>query len=628
MKSSKINTLNFDDIPLSSLNDSIIIINNKGLIIQWEAAAEKTFGYKKKSVLNKHISILLSNFEKEKNEIIKHILSEQKLLQYETILLDSSLNPVNVKLDLIPNKNKSKTINEYILIIQNISNEKKLEKENQELLNFQDTFFNNINFGILIIDRDTNQILFANSFAKELLNIQISSTIWNFLDSSELEKAKQFFSINSDFNPNMPYEFRLFNPVNKTSFYVDAYFSKIYYQNRPCLLFAFYNTTDKKNYLNRLEATIKKQEFDSITKSRYLANMSHELRSPINIILGYLEILLSENYVHGEVREFLTYINKSAEHLLKTLNDILDLSKAEAGKLKLSEKPYNLIALMKSVLSLIEVMLIGKKIALDYNSSIESDAYFIIDAHNLQRVLLNILTNAVKFTHEGLISVNVKYQNGVLVFSISDTGIGMTESELAKIFTPFEQAHPEISHKYGGTGLGLALSKEICALWGGNIKIESQKGYGTTVTFTYPAKRTEETDETEAAVVSPNLEVLKTKRILVVDDQEYNHKLFKLMLNVADVETIFSGKLAINKLITENFDGLLLDLHLIDINGMEVLKEIQKRERLSNLKIVVTSADILSNLKQQIEEMGYTFIPKPVKRIDLINSFINLFTQT
>lgn len=141
---------------------------------------------------------------------------------------------------------------------------------------------------------------------------------------------------------------------------------------------------------------------------------------------------------------------------------------------------------MKSVLSMIEVKLIGKKVALDYNSNIEPDAYFLIDAHNLQRVLLNILDNAVKFTDEGLISVDVRYNNGVLTFKISDTGIGMTQEELNRLFIPFEQA-PEISQKYGGSGLGLAISKEIINLWRGDIKIESKKNVGTTVTFTYPA---------------------------------------------------------------------------------------------------------------------------------------------
>ncbi len=613
---------------LNNTNEAYILINNKGLIEFWGGAANKIFGFTEKAILNKHIGSLISEYEKEKNMIIRSILSEKTLNDYETYLLTKNGTEVFSNLSIYPIKIKGKKNPYYLMVAIDITEEKNFRDKFQQLQTLHSEILDKIGFGLLIVDKETLDILYTNKKGMELLQISsnenLGRKIWDLVDADSVKDLENLFfeGITSD---NFPKQIKMQRYHDKMRFWANLYISEITYHRRPCFLISFNDITKEKDYIKTLEETVKQKDLLAATKSRFMANMSHELRSPINIILGYVDILTSMD-IDGDLKEFLTYIQKSAEHLLKVLNDILDLSKAEASKIKIIEKPYNLIALMKSVLSMIEVKLIGKKVALDYNSNVEPDAYFLIDAHNLQRVLLNILDNAVKFTDEGLISVDVRYNNGVLVFKISDTGIGMTQEELNRLFIPFEQA-PEISQKYGGTGLGLAISKEIINLWNGEIKIESKKNVGTTVTFTYPASRTEQIEEAEVIQIPKDLSIIKGKRILVVDDQEYNHKLFKLMLAECEVETVFSGKLALNKLITEEYDGIVLDLRLPDIPGMDVIKEIKKREKLQNLKIVTTSADILSGLKEQMEEMGIIFIPKPVRRADLLNALIAVFSQ-
>ncbi|MCR4416261.1 MAG: ATP-binding protein [Ignavibacteria bacterium] len=608
--------------------EAFILVNNRGLIEFWGGAAGSIFGFSERSIKNKHIGALISDYEKNKNVLVRAILSEKSLIDYETYLLTKNGTEIFTNISLYPIKLKGKKSLYFLLVVQDNTEEKNFQDKFNQLQNLHTEILENVNIGLLIIDKETYDILFTNKKGMDLLQISSSENlgrkIWDLIDSESISTLEKIF--NEGFTlDRSPYLIKMQRYHDKRKIWTNLYPAEITYHRRPCYLIAFIDVSKEKDYIKSLEETVKQKDLLAATKSRFMANMSHELRSPINIILGYVDILISMD-IDGDLKEFLTYIQKSAEHLLKVLNDILDLSKAEASKIKIIEKPYNLIALMKSVLSMIEVKLIGKKVALDYNSNIEPDAYFLIDAHNLQRVLLNILDNAVKFTEEGLISVDVRYNDGMLVFKISDTGIGMTQEELNRLFIPFEQA-PEISQKYGGSGLGLAISKEIINLWKGDIKIESKKNVGTTVTFTYPASRTEQIEEAEVVQIPKDLSIIKGKKILVVDDQEYNHKLFKLMLTECEVETVFSGKLALNKLITEEYDGIVLDLRLPDIPGMEVIKEIKKRERLQNLKIVTTSADILSGLKEQMEEMGIIFIPKPIRRADLLNALITVFSQ-
>lgn len=613
---------------LNYSDEAFILINSKGIIEYWGGAANKIFGFSDRGILNKHIGSIISEYEKEKNQIVRSILSEKSLLDYETYLMTKSGSEIYTKISLHPFKLKGKKNPYFLLVVRDISEEKNFKDKFQQLQSLHTEILDKIEIGLLIIDKETLDILFTNKKGMELLQISSSENlgrkIWDLIDSESVSIVEKIFTESLESN-KFPKQIKMQRYHDKMKIWTSFYPTEITYHRRPCYLIAFFDVTRERDYIKSLEDTVKQKDLVAATKSRFMANMSHELRSPINIILGYVDILTSMD-IDGELKEFLTYIQKSAEHLLKVLNDILDLSKAEASKIKIIEKPYNLIALMKSVLSMIEVKLIGKKVALDYNSNIEPDAYFLIDAHNLQRVLLNILDNAVKFTDEGLISVDVRYNNGNLIFKVSDTGIGMTQEELNRLFIPFEQA-PEISQKYGGSGLGLAISKEIINLWKGDIKIESKKNVGTSVTFTYPASRTEQIEEAEVVQIPKDLSIIKGKKILVVDDQEYNHKLFKLMLAECEVETVFSGKLALNKLITEEYDGIVLDLRLPDIPGMDVIKEIKKREKLNDLRIVTTSADILSGLKEQIEEMGIIFIPKPVRRADLLNALITVFSQ-
>ncbi len=222
-------------------------------------------------------------------------------------------------------------------------------------------------------------------------------------------------------------------------------------------------------------------------KSQFLANMSHELRTPLNAILGYTELILDNIYgdTSGKMRDVLERVQKNGRHLLGLINDVLDLSKIEAGQLTLALSNYSLKEVVHGVYSAIEPLASEKKIALriELPSQLPQGRG---DERRLTQVLLNLVGNAIKFTDEGEVVVKASATNGSFNLSVRDTGPGIGESDQAKLFQEFQQADNSITKKKGGTGLGLAISKRIIELHGGKIWVESRVGQGSTFSFTLP----------------------------------------------------------------------------------------------------------------------------------------------
>jgi signal transduction histidine kinase len=224
-------------------------------------------------------------------------------------------------------------------------------------------------------------------------------------------------------------------------------------------------------------------------KSQFLANMSHELRTPLNAILGYAELILDKVYgdTPDKMREVLNRIQRNGRHLFGLINDVLDLSKIEAGQLTLSIADYSLKEIVQSVYSGVEALANQKRIAL--KAEVAADLPSARgDERKLTQVLLNLVGNAIKFTDAGEVEIKATAANGTFTVAVRDTGPGIAEAEQAKIFEEFQQAESPISRKKGGTGLGLAIAKRIIELHGGRLWVESSPGHGSTFSFTVPTK--------------------------------------------------------------------------------------------------------------------------------------------
>jgi signal transduction histidine kinase len=230
-------------------------------------------------------------------------------------------------------------------------------------------------------------------------------------------------------------------------------------------------------------------ELASKHKSQFLANMSHELRTPMNAILGYTELILDNIYGEApeKVRAVLERVQSNGRHLLGLINDVLDLSKIEAGQLTLSLNDYSLKDVVQSVFSAVESLATAKKLAL----KVEAPAVLPPghgDEHRITQVLLNLVGNAIKFTETGEVAINASAQNGAFTVAVRDTGPGIAKADQTKIFEEFQQADNSSTRNKGGTGLGLAISKRIVEMHGGRIWVESMEGQGSTFSFTLPVK--------------------------------------------------------------------------------------------------------------------------------------------
>ena len=377
-------------------------------------------------------------------------------------------------------------------------------------------------------------------------------------------------------------------------------------------------------------------------KTEFLAVMSHEVRTPLNGIIGYLEILSLEE-CSDEVTDIISSLNISASSLLSLLNEILDFSKLDANQIMLGQNVFELGSLVRSVVESNRGGLNKKnlKIILEENSVLRE--YFSGDAIRLTQILNNIVNNAIKFTEEGLITLSVSQvssQSETLVtFKISDTGQGIPANRLEDIFSPFVQVDNSITRKFGGTGLGLAICKQLIELLSGRFRVESVENEGSTFWVTLPLTKVAEQNLKEIES-EENLPTAASGKILVAEDNEINQKLIRKMLETFGHEVAIanSGADVVSKAALEKYDLIFMDYHMPEISGVEATEIIRNRSRNSpNMEtpIVALTADIQPAVNKEFRMAGANdTLLKPISRKNLqhnlnkwMHKSINDFTE-
>jgi signal transduction histidine kinase/CheY-like chemotaxis protein/PAS domain-containing protein len=335
-----------------------------------------------------------------------------------------------------------------------------------------------------------------------------------------------------------------------------------------------------------LVAAKSRAESSARAKSTFLANMSHEIRTPLNAIIGMSSLAASYNDT-AKIKECLEKVNVSAVHLLGVINDILDMSKIDAGKLEISRTDFNVKTMIEHVVTLIKFRSVEKSQRFTCEVADDVPAAINSDMQRLSQVLVNLLSNAVKFTPEGGdVKLNVKTKStdgetAVLLFEVIDTGIGISEEQRGNLFRSFAQADDSISRKYGGTGLGLAISKRIVNMLDGDIDFTSTPGNGSTFSFTITARiaDTTETDTGNGIGITDITGIFESKSILLVEDIEINRMVIEGLLENSGVSITeaSNGREAVEKFIESggNFDLIFMDVHMPEVNGYTATKQIR-----------------------------------------------------
>ncbi|MDX2154485.1 MAG: ATP-binding protein [Bryobacteraceae bacterium] len=315
-------------------------------------------------------------------------------------------------------------------------------------------------------------------------------------------------------------------------------------------------------------------------KSEFLANMSHEVRTPMNGVLG-MSALLRDTRLDAEQREYVDLVHNSAQSLLRILNDVLDYSKVEAGKMELACAPFPLEPCAREVVQLFQAEARSKGIGLESYADPSLPGWVNGDQGRLRQILLNLVGNAVKFTEKGSVRLALTKDGERVCFTIADTGIGIAEHKVRKILEPFEQADTSTSRRYGGTGLGLAISVRFIRLMGGELAVESTVGSGSSFSFSIPLPAASPAAPAVAGAAVARPLVDGRGHLLVVEDNPINQRLASRLLEKWGyrVRLAGNGYEAVDALRTERFDGVLMDLQMPGMDGLEATATIRRMER-------------------------------------------------
>ncbi|MCM8538711.1 MAG: ATP-binding protein, partial [Lentisphaeraceae bacterium] len=437
---------------------------------------------------------------------------------------------------------------------------------------------------------------------------------------------------------------------NGIHFFALLSISELLHKDEKIFIIAIKDITKQKNAdaqikqtLNELKVKteeLEKAKQDAITssksKSEFLANMSHEIRTPMTAILGYIDLLKeNENIKFTEALEQVQIIEKNGDHLLTIINDILDLSKIEAGKLELEYAPFCLYEMTCNLQNLLEAKVKEKSISLNVEIGYPVPQKVSGDLTRIRQILLNLLGNAIKFTHKGSVTLHLKWnpQASELSFDIVDTGIGMTPEQCEKVFNSFEQADTSITRTFGGTGLGLSITKRLIEMMHGHVSVESEYGKGSKFSVMIKVKASTDKLINQPPQVKTQIELKKTNglqgHILLVDDNMTNLTLIGKILKKMnlEVECCMNGEEATKILLNSDndFDLVLMDVQMPVMDGLTAASILKQNSY--NKPVIALTANNMKGDKEKCLEAGYCdFASKPINRKELYKMLCEYLT--
>jgi signal transduction histidine kinase/DNA-binding NarL/FixJ family response regulator len=375
-------------------------------------------------------------------------------------------------------------------------------------------------------------------------------------------------------------------------------------------------------------------ESASQAKSEFLSNMSHEIRTPLNAIVGFTQILLHKSRqmsLHNEFQQFLENVKISGQTLCELINNILDLSKIEAGKMTLSEETLELKLLVQGIFHINKALAIKKGIIFQYHLAPQLPPIIRSDRTKLNQILMNLVGNAMKFTAEGkMVQLKAMKAGDFIHFQVIDEGIGIPKNRLPAIFQAFEQVDASTTRRFGGTGLGLAITKKMVELLRGEITVESTPGKGSIFSVKIPLVESTAPIVEESDIDFHHFHFSKDNVVLLVEDNPMNRDMLIALFGLLklEIDTANNGKIGVEKALQMRPDLILMDMHTPEMDGITAAKTIWASPECRNIPIVMVSADALANQKEAASAVGIKeYLTKPVDFKKLLPVLIKYLRQ-
>ena len=635
---------------LERLPESVVVYDLEGKAMFVNPAFEKTFGWSREEVLGEKIDFVPSELEAEARSAIQKMLAaSHETLFFETRRLTKEGDSLDVQLNTAPFYDPNGRHVGNIVILNDITERKRAE---EAIKNSEQRLSQIINFlpdPTWVVDND-GRVVTWNRAMEKLTGIKAEEIVGkgNFEYALPFygERRPVLIDLVQDWKPEYKEKYLSIkkegNRLVAESYHADLGDGGMYLLLTASLIYdaadqvagaieSLRDITDRKHMEDELVDAKQIADEANKAKSDFLANMSHEIRTPMNAVIGMTHLALKTNLT-AKQKDYLHKIRSSANSLLGIINDILDFSKIEAGKLDMESVDFNLEDVLDNLGNLVSVKAQEKEdLEVLFATAANVPRFLVGDPLRLGQILINLANNAVKFTDTGEIVVSTELvkktrDRVTLEFSVSDTGIGLTDEQAGKLFQSFSQADTSTTRKYGGTGLGLAISKKLANMMGGEIGVDSEPGQGSTFSFTAVFGLGRE-DVKKRFAPAPNLRGLK---VLVVDDNATSRDILRDMLESLSFEVALAatgqeGIAEIEKADRDKpFEIVIMDWKMPGLDGIETAKRIKENSTLKHVpQIVMVTAYGREEVMQKAEKIGLEgFLLKPVSPSVLFDTII------
>jgi len=619
----------------------IIFVNENNQITEWNKSAEKLYQLNKNEIIGNKLDMIITDNKMWQylKKMLAKIKNGKNIDNYELKIINNNSETITVLWNITKFEKPDGSYDGFLGIGQNITlkvNAEYERKKTEEKLRQSEQFFKQImdsaNDAILLLDKDF-KIQLWNHAAKQIFGYEqdeiigeiVYNNIFPLMYRPLIEQYSQQI-INQDTKNNQGITFQLSaKRSDGKTIPVELSMSGTYVQNESFLIVIIKDITQRKKTEQTLLAAKEKAEESDRLKTAFLSNMSHEIRTPLNAIVGFSQLLSNSQFSQKKRDMFIDQINVNSESLLKLIEDIIYISKIEAGKVEIVKIDCPINKLLEDLLtSFNEHKRRMDKMQIDLKLNIgNNEPNFILktDPQRLKQVITNLLGNALKFTEKGIVEFGYHIKNEqFLQFYVKDTGMGIKKEKLQYVFDRFTKVSASKTKLYGGTGLGLSITKNLIEYLGGNIWVESIENEGSSFFFTHPYNK-QLADDKEAKPESINKinKVLKDIIILIAEDEEINFFFLKetLRQSGAKIDWAKNGKEAVEMALNNDYDIVLMDMRMPIMDGYDATREIKKVK--PKLPIIAQTAYALPEEQKIGFEAGCDFyLSKPIDPFVLI----------